>query len=532
MKLRITSFICLFILLSGNVFSQADKLTLSFEEALNMSYKNNSIFKQNDLLKREKEQERKAAFGLYMPQVSLSANYVYMQKDLHLDMTPVRDAITPLYDILGNYGNFKGVSIPGMPGRYLIDPTTGKPAMNPMTKKPLDVSNLPSVISGGSETDFMNSKLRPQIAAGKDKVMSAQWDQMIQKKSFATLGVNMMWPLYAGGKIRAANKVAKLKMTEADLKAEQKTFKHIDQMVERYYGLCLAQQVKTVREDVYKAMKNHMRDAEKMYKSGLIAKVQYLHAKVFFDDADREYKKSKRQVSVVKKGLSNTLGIEKTDIITISKLFYLKEIKDLDYYKNSAKENSPILKMVENKKSMARQKYKVERADLLPSVAAMGMYDIANKDLSHMMPEYMVGIGLKWNIFSGQKSYRKTKAAKLTIERVGQIKEKYESDINTGITKYYETLQMYIEQLEALNTSMSFANEYYSVRDKSFKEGMATSTELVDAKLVVTKVQIDRLKVLYDFDVCLSKLLELSGLSHNFVAIQQSIDVINEEYKN
>lgn len=529
MKLRITSFICLFILLSGNVFSQADKLTLSFEEALNMSYKNNSIFKQNDLLKKEKEQERKAALGLFMPQVSLSANYVYMQKDLHMDLTPVRDAISPLYDILGNYGNFKGVSIPGMTGRYIIDPTTGKPVMNPATKTPLDVSNSMFV---PNESDFMNSKLRPQIVAGKEKVMSAEWDQMIQKKSFATLGVNMMWPLYAGGKVRAANKVAKLKMTEAELQSEQKTFKHINQMVERYYGLCLAQQVETVREDVYKAMKNHMHDAEKMYQSGLIAKVQYLHAKVFYDDADREFKKAKRQVSVVKKGLSNTLGIEKTDITTISKLFYLKEIKDLDYYKNSAKQNSPILKMVDNKKSMATQKYKVERAGFLPSIAAMGMYDIANKDLSHMMPEYMVGIGLKWNIFSGQKSYRKTKAAKLTIERVVEVREKYESDINTGITKYYETLQMYIEQLEALNTSMSFANEYYSVRAKSFKEGMATSTELVDAKLAVTKVQIERLKVLYDFDVCLSKLLELSGLSRNFVAIQQDSNVINEEYKN
>ena len=148
------------------------------------------------------------------------------------------------------------------------------------------------------------------------------------------------------------------------------------------------------------------------------------------------------------------------------------------------------------------------------------------------MPEYMVGVGLKWNIFGGQKAYRKAKAAKLTIQRVGEIKEKYNSDINTGITKYYETLQMHIEELEALESSMSFANEYYSVRAKSFKEGMATSTELVDAKLAVTKVKIERLKVLYDFDVCLSKLLELSGISNDFLKVQANQSTINEEYKN
>jgi|GEM_PF-36557 len=524
MKIRILSLICLYILATNVAYSQTEKITLTFEDALNMSYKNNSIFKQNELLIKEKKEERKAALGLYLPQVSLSANYVYMEKDLHLDLSPVRDAITPLYDVLSNYGNFSGATIPGLPGKYIIDPTTGKPAINPATGMPMDFTGLDGIATG---------KIREQIQAGKQKVIAAEWDQMIQQKSLATLSTNVMWPLYAGGKIRAANKVAKLYQADANIQAEQKTYKHINEMVERYYGLCLSYQVELVREEVYNAMKNHLNDAEKMYKGGLIAKVQYLHAKVYYDDAERELKKSKRQVSVVQKGLCNSLGIENNaKIIPVSKLFYSKNIESLDFYKTSAKENSPILKLVENKKSLAKEKFKVERSELLPSIAAMGMYDVANKNLSHYMPEYMVGVGLKWNIFGGQKAYRKAKAAKLTIQRVGEIKEKYNSDINTGITKYYETLQMHIEELEALESSMSFANEYYSVRAKSFKEGMATSTELVDAKLAVTKVKIERLKVLYDFDVCLSKLLELSGISNDFLKVQANQSTINEEYKN
>jgi outer membrane protein TolC len=512
MRIRVITIFCLLLLFSGSVYSQTEKISLTFEQALEMSYSNNSIFKQNELLKKEKAEERKAALGLYLPQISLSANYMYLNQDLTLDMTPVRDAITPLYDALGNFGSFTGASIPGSPGKYMIDPATGNPF--PVTD------------------DQVTSIVRAKILEGKKTVMAGEWNQMIQKQSFATLSANVMWPLYAGGKIRAANDAAKLRQTDAEIQAEQNTFHHINEMVERYYGLCLAYQVKTVREDVYSAMKNHLGDAEKMYKAGVIAKVQYLHAKVFYDDAERELKKAVRQVNVVKTGLANTLGIENTNILTVSSLFYIKDINTLDYYKAKSKELSPILKLVENKKMLATLKFKLERSDMLPSIAAIGVYDIANKDLSHFMPEYMLGLGLKWNIFGGQRAYRKTKAAKLTIRRVSEIKDKYSSDINAGITKYYESLQMYIEQLDALETSMSFANEYYSVREKSFKEGMATSTELVDANLAVTKVQIERLKVLYDFDVCLSKLLELSGLSRDFVAIQMNSKVINEEYKN
>lgn len=524
MRTKVLSLICFTIFISNICYSQTDKITLTFEDALNMSYKNNSIFKQNELLKKEKKEERKAALGLYLPQINIGANYFYMEKDLHLDLSPVRDAITPLYDVLGNYGSFTGASIPGLPGKYIIDPLTGKPVFDPTTGKPIDFTGIDGIAT---------SKIREQIKAGKESVASAEWDQMIQKKSFATLSTNLMWPLYAGGKIRAANKVASLYQENANIKEQQNTSLHINEMVERYYGLCLANQVEKVREEVYIAMKNHLNDAEKMYKGGIIAKVQFLHAKVFHDDAERELKKAKRQVEIVQKGLCNTLGIENSStIIPVSKLFYSKDIKSIDFYKFSAKENSPILKLVDINKSLAKEKFKIERSELLPSVAAMGVYDIANKDLSNYTPKYMLGVGLKWNIFGGQRAYRKTKAAKYTIDRVEEVKTKYNSDINTGITKYYENLKMNIEQLEALESSMSFANEYYSVVSKSFKEGMATSTELVDAKLAVTKVKIEKLKVLYDFDVYLSKLLDLSGISHNFIEMQMNGETTNDEFNN
>lgn len=47
-----------------------------------------------------------------MPQIGLSAQYINIEKDLNLDLTPVKDAITPIYQALGQYGNF---SIPSLP---------------------------------------------------------------------------------------------------------------------------------------------------------------------------------------------------------------------------------------------------------------------------------------------------------------------------------------------------------------------------------------------------------------------------------
>ncbi|MCT4600529.1 MAG: TolC family protein [Marinifilaceae bacterium] len=497
---------CLFI----NTNAQTVRLT--YEEALNMSYKNNSLFKQNDLLKQEKLQDQKATMGLFMPQLSLNANYMYMSKDLHLDLSPVRDAITPLYDVLGHYGSFTGVK-----GQFLIDPKTGKPTLNPRTGTP--------IWSDQEITAVMQGK----IQEGKKAVMSANWDQMIQEKAFGTLSANLLWPIYAGGKIRAAYKASQLKVQETDIQVVRKTQEHMDELASRYFGLCLIKEVKTVREEVFKAMKNHKDDAERLYKAGMIAKVQFLHAKVFYDDAQRELKKVERQLKVVKDAVANTIGVQGIDVVPMSNLFYTEDIKTLDYYKEQAQANSPILKLVDNKKALATQNFRVQRSNMIPTVAAMGVYDIANHNLSPFLPEYMVGVGIKWNIFSGQKAFRKTKKAKLTIKRVEEVKLDYTADINTGIKKYYEELQMCLEQIKALDSSMEFAQEYYSARNKSFKEGLATSTELVDASLAVTKVRIDRLKAVHDFDICLSKLLKLAGISSNFIQIQKDVKTINEK---
>ena len=500
----VLSFILSFCVFQNSAFSQEKKIMLSFEEALKISLENNPRFKQDRLLEQEKKQEKKAASGLYLPTIGLSANYVYMSEDLHLDLSPVRDAITPLYDALGKFGNFSGVP--------MINPATGLPVIDPSTGNPMILNPEQST-----------QAIRGMMLEGKDKVMAGEWDKMIQEKQFATLSANISWPIYVGGKIRAANKAASLKCEESELQSQQSYSTHINEMVERYYGLCLSFQVEKVRKEVFDAMKNHLNDAERLYKGGMIAKVQYLHSKVFFDQAQRELMKSGRQVAIVNEALKNSLGIqEEKEIVPVSELFYVRELKSLDYYIAKVSESSIILKQVDTKKKLAEQKYKVERSELLPTVAAIGMYDIANRDLSPYMPEYMAGVGLKWNIFSGRRALNKTKAAKYTVQRVEEVKNKYKADIITGVTKIYQNLQMCLEQLDELKASMEFAQEYLSVREKSFKEGMATSTELVDARLAVTKVKIDRLKVLYDFDVNLSHLYDLCGMATDFVNVQKS----------
>jgi outer membrane protein TolC len=486
---KYTTALLVIVLISITVsFAQVNQLT--FEEALNLTMQNNHLLKQSGNKTLQMEQEMKAAKGLYLPRVSLNASYAFMSDDISLDLTPVRDAIAPLYQTLGNYGNFSDVPNP--------DPNTN--GIMPI---------LPENIS--------TAVVREKMLEGLNTINSANWVSTIQEKQFAVLNAGFMMPIYTGGKINAANRAARIHFEESEIETIQKSYKLSCELVERYFGLMLSRQAKRVREEVKRTMEQHYSDAQKLQNEGMIASVEALNAKVYFSESDRELKKADRQVEILNDALLNTVAIEDGGKIEpLTNLFYLEEIEPIDYFYTKALEKSPLLAQVNKKKELAHQGYKAEVSSYLPTIAATGTYDIANKDLSPYLPDYVVGVGLSWTLFDGMARDRKIKAARYQESQADDYFNKANADIKTAITKYYQEMNMYLEQLKMLEAAMEFTNEYYRARQRAFAEGMATSTQVSDANLAVAKAKIERLQAMYGYDVALSKLLYYAGISDQY----------------
>jgi len=480
------------------------KLPLTFTEAYQQMNVNSHVLKQVNFEIREKEADKKAAFGLRAPKVFVSATAVQMADPLTLDLTPVRDAISPLYEALGKYGNFSGVPNP-----------------DPKTSSVLPV--LPDNIS--------TQAVRSSLLSGEAKINAAEWDKMIQEKQFASVNANVVWPLYTGGKINAANKAAQINAEEAGLKEKQKEGELLSELASRYYGLVLAEQACKVRGQVADAMKKHLFDSQKLSEQGQIAKVEFLHAQVASSDADRELKKANREASIVERALLNTLAVEDTtEIIAASKLFILKNIENEDFFVNLALQNNPMLQQVDSKRELAATGVKYEKSNYMPTVALTGTYTMADHELSPYVPQWLVGVGLNWSLFEGNARNKKLQAARFKEDQVTEAGLKAEEDIKTIIRKLHQQLGMQVEQLEELDKTLEFAQTYVDSRNKAFHEGLSTSTELVDANLLLAKVKIERLQALYNYDVALATLLQVCGSPDMFLQYQSSAQVITESF--
>jgi len=457
---KITIITLLFFALFS--FSQTDTVSLSFEQALNQMNNNSYAIKSVEAEKRANEYTRKTTRGLYLPRISLSANYMKLDQDVGLDISGISDAYRQAVNI------------------------------------PAD-KMLPSTL-------------------------------VLQKEQFATLGVNMLWPVFTGGKIRAANKAMDANINDAMFKLEQTKNELNTELVERYYGYRLSLRAVDMYTDVYKAMLLHQSNAIKLEENGMISKAQRLYVDLSVSTAKTDMQSAINKAKTVKDALKNTL-VDSSEIIAISELFLIKNLDTLEYFKQAAIENNPLLKQVDAKMNLAKQSYNIKRSDYFPTVAVIGHKEIAQHQLTELMPEWFIGVNLSWTIFDGAARTYKAKSAKATIDRVGFIQTKAKADILTYVTKLYNELKSYIEQMETMETTYVFAKEYLRIQQKAFASGFATSKDVVDAEVTMNKVKVGRLKIMNDYVKTLAKLLEITGKSEMFLEYSKRADRVKEDFE-
>lgn len=437
---------------------------LTFDEALSRTMGNNPQISAAQYEERAAEQERRAAIGLRMPHIGVSGTYAYMGDDIGIDANSLKPAVE---------GIIGGIGLP------------------------------------------------PEILQQAGALLGANWGVTIQDREFGFIGATATMPLYMGGKINAANRAAQIKEKTAIEHGEQSRNALVSQLVERYFGLALANQVVRVREAVVEGVRIHLNDAIALEKSGMIAKGDRLYAEVKMAEAERELLNAQLQQKTILSALCNTLN-EQQEYVPISNMFILREVQSVDHFKDLALEKNPLLGQVELKKNLAQQGVKLQRSEFLPQVALMGGTQLYTHQVSKYLPKWAVGAGVKLKIFDGLSREYKYSAAKNTVRQVEALQVQANNDILVLIDKIYNQMRNYHDHIPSIDASLVFAHEYLRIKDAAFKEGLASSADVIDAQLNLAKIKTERLQAAYYYDLMLARLLEAAGVSEEFTDYARS----------
>ena len=327
------------------------------------------------------------------------------------------------------------------------------------------------------------------------------------------------WIVFGGGKRIFADKMARRMVDVAQINNSRVEATEVVLLVERYYGLVLAEKTVDVCRKRYEGLLTHYDHAVKLEAVGMADKAERLFAKVAMEEALRELERAQSAEQVCQMALKRMLDVtdEELRIVPSSSLFMSHNLPPRELFQQAMQGSNPTLNTLYVEEQMAGEKLRINQSAYLPDVALFGKQTLyAHGIPSNLMPRTIVGVGLTWNIFDGLDRERQISQTRLARQSLAWSREAAENDCATAVDELYATLLQTEQEVCVLNTTIALNEELLRMRRASFAEGIATSAEVVDAENALSEVRLARLAAYYAYDLALVNLLALCGMIDSF----------------
>lgn len=456
--------ILLIIFLGASVSATAQILSLSFDDALRQMQQGNRSLKIADKGIEAARTERDKLNALWYPSLQGAGTFVHLSEKIEVKQ-PLSQFTDPAKDFVHNL-------VP--------------------------------------DDQFISSIL--------DQIGSHTLAFPLAPRNLSTVGLTAEWIVFSGGKRIRAGKIGNAMIDIARENREQTDATQRVLLAESYFGLRLAQEVVRVRQDTYNSLKRHYENALKLEASGMIDKAGRLFAQVNMDEAQRSLEASQKEAAVLQNALRTLLNIRDTcSIQPVSPLFINAVLPAKEEFLQTMQTENYTVNQLQLQSHIAKQQLRIEQSGYLPDIAVFGKQTLyAHGIQSNLVPRTMIGVGFTWNLFDGLAREKRIRQSKITQQALSIGQEKAKDDLSVGIDKLYTQMQKAQDNVRALNTTIELSEELVRIRKKSFTEGMATSTEVIDSETMLATVRVARLAAYYEYDVALMNLLALCGTPEEF----------------
>jgi outer membrane protein TolC len=162
---------------------------------------------------------------------------------------------------------------------------------------------------------------------------------------------------------------------------------------------------------------------------------------------------------------------------------------------------------------MAQAALRMGQSDYLPDIALFGKQTLYAHGLpSNLLPRTVVGVAFTWNLFDGLHRERDIAQSRLERQALAYTREQSEAILATTVSELYATLTRTLADTRVLTSTIALNEELARMRRIAFAEGMATSTEVVDAENALSQARLDLLAAYYLYHITLTNLQALCGI--------------------
>lgn len=472
--------------------------TLTLDSCRAMALRNNKTLSASRLQLDMARYNKKAAKTKYLPHISALGGYELTSREISLLSKDQKSALANA-----------GTNTTGALHNDIAGALTNLAQQGILT--PEQASNL------GGMFGQVGSKIGEAVNhVGQNIVDAFRTDT----RQMYALSVMLTQPVYMGGAIIAANRMAAIGEEMAQNNIEASTQNTLHSIYQAYWTVVSVHHKKQLAESYLAVVKKLDDDVSKMIREGVATRADGLKVDVKVNEAEMSLTQAENGLALAKMLLCQLCGMDVDSDITLADENadnIVEQADDAQADRAVAMENRPELKLLQNSADMSRQATKLVRAAYLPQVLLTGGYVATNPNVFNgferkLSGMWNVGVMVRvplWNWMEGTYKVRASRIATTIVElERDDIREKIDLQVSQSQFKVKEAnrrLAMAIKNVENAEENLRCAN-------LGFKEGVIPTTDVMAAQTAWVQAQSQKIDAEVDVKISQVNLKKALGV--------------------
>ncbi len=318
-----------------------------------------------------------------------------------------------------------------------------------------------------------------------------------ENRDVFTTDINIVYPLYTGGKISKANENAGILKEAATSDLNEQQDQIVLNVTTAFDNVLLLRKVIDVNKQALKQFEDHLELAKQAYANGVRSEFDVLTFESKVDEFKAKLVDLEGKLDLAESGLKSLLVLPLSEDINCVGGLQISDSTgpsdSLDIYANAVANNYE-LKSLRLKKQMLENLKTITAAEMKPTIFLFGNYHVYH---GLDFPPYdnawrnglAAGIGLSMPLFNGNLTKGKVDEVRASQSMVSDYEEGMTIKLRFDIKNVLINIKNLRARMSAEQVHLRVASKAHEIAKVSYQNGIITATELNDSEVQVAAVQ-------------------------------------------
>ncbi len=281
-----------------------------------------------------------------------------------------------------------------------------------------------------------------------------------------------------------------------------------------YWNYYKAELNQKVVEENLAQIKQHLEDTKNFLKNELATQNDVLKLQVQYSNAKLQKIEMENNVDIARIAFNQAIGVslESNTILDVKEIFAQPVEYDFKVLLNEAKQNRKELRVLELRTEASEEQITAAKSGWFPQIFLFGNYYYSKPNQRIIPAEnkfndtWDVGISLNWSLWNwGYTSAQASIAEQNKIEVETNL-SKLNDAVEIEVYQNYLTMKRAYEKVQVTKVTVEQAEENYRTTKEKYNAQISSSTDLIDADVLVTSAKTNYNNSLVDYELAKVKL--------------------------